>query len=130
MIEKIERVNLILVGICTILVGLTGWLHAPSFLLGGSVMQLNFWLLKRIVRTLIVPSTLAEKRGTLRAVVVFVGKVLLSLLLLGGLLLHYPVTTWLDAWSFLAGVSLLLVTCMIVTLSESPTGPQAEDSGV
>ena len=52
------------------------------------------------------------------------------------LALVYPGMTLLDlvgpvqAWSFLAGVSLLLVTCMIVTLSESPPGPQAEDSGV
>ncbi len=125
MIEKIERINLILVGICTVLVGVTGWLHAPSFLLGGGVMQLNFWLLKRIVRALVVPSVLVEKRRAFRTLAVFVGKVLLSLLLLGGLFLRYPV----DAWSFLAGVSLLLVTCMIVTLSESPTGPQTEDSG-
>jgi hypothetical protein len=124
MIEKIERLNLILLGICSALIGVTGWLHAPSFLLGGGVMQLNFWLLKRIVRALIVPSTVVEKRGTLRALAVFVGKVLLSLLLLGGLFLRYPV----QAWSFMAGVSLLLVTCMIVTLSESPTGPPAEDS--
>jgi small-conductance mechanosensitive channel len=126
MIEKIERLNLILLGICAVFVGVTGWLHAPSFILGGGVMQLNFWLLKRIVRAFIVPSSLQEKRGTLRALAVLVGKVLLSLALLGGLFLRYPV----QAWSFLAGVSLLLVTCMIVTLSESPPGPQAEDSSV
>src|ERR1051325_4348226 len=113
MIEKIERLNLILLGMCAALVSATGWLHAPSFILGGGVMQLNFWLLKRIVRTFIVPSSLREKRGTLRALAVLVGKVLLSLALLGGLLFRYPV----QAWSFLAGVSLLLVTCMIVTLS-------------
>src|SRR5215813_8490355 len=126
MIEKIERLNLILLGMGTALVGVTGWLHAPSFILGGGVMQLNFWLLKRIVRTFVVPSSLQEKRGTLRALVVLLGKVLLSLALLGGLFFRYPV----QAWSFLAGVSLLLVTCMIVTLSESPPGPQAEDSSV
>jgi len=126
MIEKIERVNLILLGIGAALVGVTGWLHVPSFLLGGGVMQLNFWLLKKIVRAFIVPSSLQEKRGTLRVLVVFVGKVLLSLLLLSGLFLRYPI----QAWSFLAGVSLLLLTCMIVTLSESPTGPTVEDSSM
>ena len=124
MIEKIERINLLLLGVSAVLVCVTDWLHAPSFLLGGGVMQLNFWLLKRLVRAMIVPSSLQEKRGTLRALVVFVGKVFLSLVLLGSLFLRYPV----QAWSFMAGVSLLLVSCMIVTLSESPTGPQAKDS--
>jgi small-conductance mechanosensitive channel len=125
-IEKIERLNLILLGICTAFVWISGWLHAPSFLLGGGVMQLNFWLLKKIVRALVVPVAVQEKRGTVRALVVFLGKILLSLLLLSGLFLHYPI----QVWSFMAGVSLLLVTCMIVTLLvESPAGPQVEDNG-
>jgi hypothetical protein len=108
------------------LVGIFGWLHFSSFLFGGAVMQLNFWLLKKIVRTLVVPAAVPQKRGTLRALIVFFGKILLSLFLLSGLFLRYPI----QIWSFMAGVSLLLVTCMIVTLLESPTGPQAEDNGV
>jgi hypothetical protein len=123
-IEKIERLNLLLLIPGAILVGVTGWLHAPSFLAGGAVMQLNFWLLKRLVRSLIVPTVLQDKKGRRRAAVLFSGKVLLSLLLLSGLVWRYP----MQAWSFMAGVSLLLVTCMIVTLLESPTGAQVEDN--
>jgi small-conductance mechanosensitive channel len=125
-IEKIERLNLILLGVCGAVVGIFGWLHFPSFLLGGAVMQLNFWLLKKIVRALVVPAAVQQKRGTLRALIAFLGKLLLSVLLLSGLFLRYPI----QIWSFMAGVSLLLVTCMIVTLLESPIGPQAEDNGV
>jgi small-conductance mechanosensitive channel len=124
-IEKIERLNLVLLGACTVLAGVTGWLHAPSLLLGGGVMQLNFWLLKKIVRLLVIPSTVKEKRGRRRAVAIFSGKVLLFLALLSGLFLQYPV----QPWSFLAGVSLLLITCMIVTLFESPTATQVENHG-
>lgn len=125
-IEKIERLNLILLGVCGVLVGIFGWLHLPSLLLGGGVMQLNFWLLKKIVRALIVPAAVQKSKRTLRALIVFLGKILLSLVLLSGLFLHYPI----QVWSFMAGVSLLLVTCMIVTLLESPTGPQVEENGL
>jgi hypothetical protein len=125
-IEKIERLNLILLGCGGAVVGIFGWLHAPSFLLGGGVMQLNFWLLKKIVRALVVPAAVQKKRGTFRALTIFLGKILLSLLLLSGLFWRYPI----QMWSFMAGVSLLLVTCMIVTLLELPTGPQVEDNGV
>jgi len=105
--------------------GVTGWLHAPSFLVGGGVMQFNFWLLKKIVRLLVVPAAVQEKRGRRRAVIIFLGKILLFIALLSGLLIKYPV----DAWSFMAGVSLLLITCMIVTLFESPVTQQIEDQG-
>jgi hypothetical protein len=89
-------------------------------------MQINFWLLKKIVRALIVPSSVQEKKGRRRAGLLFFGKIVFSLLLLGGLLFQYPV----QAWSFMGGVSLLLLTCMIVTLLESPTGPQIEENNV
>ena len=124
-IEKIERLNLILLSACTAIVGATGWLHAPSFLVGGGVMQFNFWLLKKIVRMLVVPDAVQEKRGRRKAVVIFLGKILLFIALLSGLLIQYPV----HAWSFMGGVSLLLITCMIVTLFESPTATRVEDPG-
>lgn len=124
-IEKIERLNLTLLGVGAVLAWVTGWLHAPSLLLGGGVMQLNFWLLKRIVRALLTSSAAQERRGKRRALFVFIGKIVLSLLLLSGLFYRYPV----QPWSFLVGVSLLLVTCMIVTLLEPLAGPQVEDHG-
>ncbi len=123
MIEKIERWHLVLLGGCAVLMGVTGWLHVPSVLLGGGVMQLNFWLLKKIVRALIVPAALQEKRATWRAVVVVLGKVALSLVFLGGLFWRYPI----EVWGFMVGVSLLLLTCMIVTLLEPMTSTPAEE---
>lgn len=89
-------------------------------------MQLNFWLLKKIVRMLVVPAAVQDRRGRRRAVVIFLGKILLFLTLLSGLFFQYPVQTL----GFLAGVSLLLITCMIVTLFESPTATQVENHGV
>jgi len=86
-------------------------------------MQLNFWLLKRIVRMLVVPATVQEKRGRRRALVIFLAKVLLFIMLLSGLFLQYPI----QPLGFLGGVSLLLITCMIVTLFESPTASRVED---
>lgn len=88
-------------------------------------MQLNFWFLKKIVRMLVVPSAVQGKRGQGRAVLIFLGKGLLFLALLSGLFVQYPV----QALSFLGGVSLLLITCMIVTLFESPTVTQVENHG-
>jgi hypothetical protein len=126
-IEKIERLNLALLAAGTLLVWIMGWLDVPSFLLGGGIMQLNFWLLKKIVRALLTwPAEQPEKKGKKRTVMLFVGKSLLFLLLLSGLFVRYPV----QPFSFLCGVSLLLVTCMIVTLSELLTGTQAQDTSL
>ena len=118
-IQKIERLNLVLLGGGALI----GWkltlLHAPSFLLGGLVMQANFWLWKRIARLLLFRAQIGdgEKRWAILWVLV---KGLLFLFLLSALFLHYPI----QPGSFLLGVSLLLVTCMIVTLSGAGTGPE------
>jgi hypothetical protein len=123
-IEKIERLNLVFLGASTFFIAATEWLHWPSFLLAGGVMQLNFWLLKRIVRALLVPlSSPQPNKGKTGTMTLFLGKGLLFLILLGGLFFRYPV----QPLSFLCGVSLLLLTCMIVTLSELLTGSQAQD---
>ncbi|MBI3247966.1 MAG: hypothetical protein HYZ50_15790 [Deltaproteobacteria bacterium] len=124
MIEKIERLNLVFLGTSTLVIAGTGWLHLPSFLLAAGVMHLNFWLLKRIVRALLVPlSSPQPSKGKTGTMVLFLGKGLLFLLLLSGLFFRYPI----QPLSFLCGVSLLLLTCMIVTLSGLLTGAQAQD---
>lgn len=123
-IEKIERLNLSLIGIGALIGWGTGWMHLPSFLLGGGIMQFNFWLLKKVVRAVLVPSTSARS-GKLRAAVWLSGKGLLFLLLLSALFVRYPV----EARSFTVGVSLLLVACVIVTLSGSKTGPREVSPG-
>ena len=116
-IEKIERLNLSLIGIGTLAGWGTGWVHVPSFLLGGGIMQLNFWLLKKVVRTVLVPPA-AGRSGKARAALWFSAKGLLFLLLLSALFVRYPV----QAGSFACGVSLLLLACVIVGLSNSRPG--------
>jgi hypothetical protein len=116
-ITKIERLNLVLLGIGALI----GWsfslFHAPSFLTGGLVMQANFWLWKRIARFLLFQAQRGngEKGWAILWVLV---KSLLFLFLVGALFIRYPI----QPGSFLLGVSLLLVTCMIVTLSGAGTG--------
>jgi hypothetical protein len=115
-ITKIERLNLLLLGVGA----LVGWsldmLHAASFLAGGLVMQANFWLWKRIAGVLLFQA----QRGTgdaRWAIFWVLLKGILFLLLISALFLRYPIR----AGSFLLGVSLLLVTCMIVTLTGTGT---------
>lgn len=80
-------------------------------------MQANFWLWKRIAGFLLFQARMGtgEKRWAVFWVLV---KGISFLFLLGALFLQYPIR----AGSFLLGVSLLLVTCMIVTLSGAGTG--------
>ena len=92
-------------------------MHVPSFLLGGGIMQVNFWLLKKVVRTVLTP-TKAGSSGTTRAALWFSAKGLLFLLFLSALFIRYPI----QPGSFSVGVSLLLLACVIVSLSKSRTG--------
>jgi hypothetical protein len=124
-IEKIERLNLVLMGGGTLVGWGTGLVHVPSFLLGGGLMQVNFWLLKKVVRTVLTtPKT--GSNGRVRAALWFSAKGLLFLLLLSALFIRYPV----QAGSFAVGVSLLLLACVIVTLSKSPAGSRGVSTGV
>ncbi len=91
-------------------------LHAASFLAGGLVMQANFWLWKRIAGALLFQARMGT--GDTRWAIFWVLlKGFLFLFLISGLFLRYPIR----AGSFLLGVSLLLVTCMIVTLTGAGT---------
>lgn len=111
-IEKIERLNLALLGFGALIGWGMGIGHAPSLLLGGGVMHANFWLLKKIVRSLLAHP---EDNGgaKARAAFWFLAKGLLFFALLSALLIRYPV----DGPSFACGVSLLLVACVIVSLA-------------
>ncbi|MBI3301175.1 MAG: hypothetical protein HYZ72_03730, partial [Deltaproteobacteria bacterium] len=113
-IEKIERLNLVLIGAGMLAGWGSGWVHVPSFLLGGGVMQANFWLLKKVVRTVLAPPRKGSS-GKARAALWFSAKGVLFLLLLSALFVRYPV----QAGSFVCGVSLLLLACVIVSLSGS-----------
>jgi len=98
--------------------------HVPSFLLGGGIMQVNFWLLKKVVRTVLAPAK-AGSSGKARTTLWFSAKGLLFLLLLSALFIRYPI----QAGSFVVGVSLLLLACVIVSLSESRTGSRGVSTG-
>ena len=121
-IEKIEVLNLALVGAGVVIGWITGMIHVPSFLLGGGVMHLNFWLLKKVVRSALSSANShgEHMRGKVRTTVWLLVKGGLYILLLSAVFVHYPI----DAKSFVAGVPLLLIACVIVGLSSS--GSQSE----
>ena len=121
-IEKIERLNIPLVAISALIGWLTGYIHVPSLILGGIVMQANFWLLKKVVRSALSPSA-SEASGKSRAVIWFVLKGLFFLVLLSALFIRYPV----HGQSFAVGVSLLLLACVIIGLSVSKNEIQETD---
>ena len=94
----------------------TGWVEAGSVLLGGGVMGANLWLLSWIAGAL-VPSPGAEPgRGkTALAIAALVLKFGLFLGLLGMLFWRLPV----DVVGFSVGVTVLLVACVVATLTGS-----------
>jgi len=122
-IEKIERISFALLAIGTC-VGWAGALvHVPSFLAGGIIMQVNFWLLKKIV-SLLLFRTGEGQQGRRGAAFLVVVKGLIFLLLLSALFIRYPI----EPLSFMAGVSLLVLTCMIVSLLDSRSGSRVATS--
>jgi hypothetical protein len=110
-IAKIERLNLILIGAGALAGVVVEGMHVPSFLLGGGIMHVNFWLLKKVVQVVAQPQE--GKSGKGRAALWFTAKGVLFLLLSSALFIRYPV----HAESFTVGVSLLLLACVIVSLS-------------
>ena len=118
-IEKIEQLNILLIGLGAGIRWATEYVHVPSLIVGGVVMQVNFWLLKKVVRTALSPSA-HDVGGKSRAPIWFVAKGLFFLALLSALFIRYPV----HGQSFAIGVSLLLLACMIVGLSVSKNDMQ------
>lgn len=122
-IATIEALNVVLVGAGAGLGWLSGLVHVPSFILGGAVMHVNFWLLKRVVRSLFANSadSVAVRSGQrLRTAAWLAAKLGFFFLLLSAVIVRYPV----DAKSFVAGVPLLLIACVITSLRRA-----AEPSG-
>ena len=109
-IESIEVLNLALVGAGAVIGWITGIIHVPSFILGGGVMQANFWLLKKVVRAALAP---VDSRRTIHAALWLIVKGGFYVFLLSAVFVRYPI----EAKSFVAGVPLLLIACMIIGLS-------------
>ncbi len=123
-IAAIEALNVALVGVGAGLGWLGGFLHVPSFVLGGAVMHVNFWLLKRVVRSLFAASEeSAAPRGShrLRTAGWLAAKLAFFFLLSSAVIVRYPV----EAGSFAAGVPLLLIACVITSLRRGAK-PSAE----
>ena len=86
-----------------------------SLLLGGAVMGANFYLL-RVISNLLLPMAKEPSRRGRKAVAVaaMLLKFGLFLGLLGMLLWHVPI----EGMSFAAGVTLLLVACVLEALRD------------
>ena len=119
-IERIEVLNLALVGTGAVIGWITGIIHVPSFVLGGGVMQANFWLLKKAVRAALAP---VDSRRKIHAALWLTVKGGFYVFLLSAVFVRYPI----DAKSFVAGVPLLLIACMIVGLSKSKDQAEPPD---
>ncbi len=115
-IERIEVLNLAFVGAGAAIGWITGMIHVPSFVLGGGVMQANFWLLKKAVRSALAPT---HARRNIHAALWLIIKGGFYVFLLSAVFVRYLI----DAKSFAAGVPLLLIACMIVGLSGSKKQP-------
>lgn len=109
-IQKLHAALVIIMAGLATTIGLSsGW----SMLLGGTVVGVNFWILRRFFGYVLGPDW-AKRAGTVVALglakqVLFVG-------LLG--LLFWRVD--LDAIAFAAGVTLLLVACVAVSVERQP----------
>ncbi len=120
-IERIERLNFLLVGVSAIVGWGTGLLHPLSVILGGVVMGVNFWLLKKLLRSLL---SQPGERAKARAALWLIGKAAFFLILISALFLRFSI----QGGSFIVGISLLLLACVIVVLSKSSIDYRAQSA--
>ena len=88
-------------------------------------MHVNFWLLKNLVRSVFSQSQ-ARPGTKMQAALWFSAKGLLLLLILSAVFFRYPI----QAKSFVAGVPLLLIACVLISLFESKSGEDPPPSGI
>jgi hypothetical protein len=111
--SDIERLHLALLGVaCAVAIG-TGWLSPWGILLGGTVMGVNFWLMRQIFGRLFVAH--AEPRPGLVFGMVF-AKFAILLGVLALLFWRVPI----DALAFGIGATILLVACVSAALWRRP----------
>ena len=99
--QDIERLHLGLLGAAVCVAALTGWLSAPSLLLGGTVMAADVWIMRQLSARLLRPD--GRRAGVVVALVV--AKFSLFMALLGLLFWRVP----LDAPAFGVGATMLLI---------------------
>ncbi len=109
-IGQIERLHLVLLGGAACAAYASGWLSAPSVLLGGAVMGLNFRLLRTIVARLLSPQ---RGQSAALAVALLLLKFALLIALFGALLWRLP----LEPLSVAVGATMLLLACLLSTVT-------------
>ena len=109
-IGQIERWHVALLAVAVCMAYGTGWLSAPSVLLGGAVMGLNFRLLRAVVSRLLSPG---PGHSPAIVVVLLLAKFALLIALLGVLFWRLP----LDPLGVAVGASMLLLACVLSTAS-------------
>jgi hypothetical protein len=112
-LEDVERLHLGLLALAVGLAALTDWLSPWSVLLGGSVMAVNFWLMRQLFARLVAGG--AQRRGWV-VIALAVAKFALFLGLLGLLFWRVP----LDAIGFAVGATQLLIACVVEALRHQP----------
>jgi hypothetical protein len=106
-LRAVERLHLTLLGVAVCAAYVSGWLSAPSLLLGGGVMGLNLWLMRQLARRVLAA---VPRRRTMIALVVAKSAIFMGLL--GLLFWRAPV----DALAFGVGATLLPLACVIAAL--------------
>lgn len=113
---QIERLHLALLGGAACAAYATGWLSAPSVLLGGAVMGLNFRLLRAVVARLLSPQ---RGQSAALAVALLLLKFALFIALFAVLLWHLP----LEPLSVAVGATMLLLACLLSTVTAAVPVP-------
>jgi hypothetical protein len=118
-LTRIAKIHLALVAGGGAVAYATRWMEPASLLLGGAVMGANLWLLRVIARAMAAAAAEPERQGRLG---VALGAMLLKFGLFLGLI---AVLFWrlpIEAKSFTAGVTLLLVACVLEVAQEAAWG--------
>lgn len=107
-LREVERLHLGLLAVAVCAAFASGWLAAPSLLLGGAVMGANLSLMRQLARRMFASTT--PRRTTMVALVV--AKSAIFMALLGLLFWRAPI----DALAFGVGATLLSVACVVAAL--------------
>jgi hypothetical protein len=110
-LREVERLHLALLAAAVCTAFASGWLSAPSLLLGGAVMGANLWIMRQLARRMFASTT--PRRTTMVALVI--AKFALFMALLGLLFWRAPV----DALAFGVGATLLPLACVLAAVRPS-----------
>ncbi len=108
-LREIERLHVGMLAVVVVAAWLSGWSAAPSLLLGGAVMGLNFWLMRQLGARLLTPVR-AQRPALVMLLMLAKFAVLIGLLAL--LFWRAPI----EPLGFAVGATLLLVACVVATL--------------